>query len=55
MVETIGDDEDKLRSALGKLREAGRNKVNLFPSEEVTKAREVLPKSVTQRIAESLG
>jgi tetratricopeptide (TPR) repeat protein len=55
MVETIGDDEDKLRASLSKLREASRNKVNLFPTEESTKDREVLPKNTVQRIAESLG
>jgi tetratricopeptide (TPR) repeat protein len=55
MVETTDGDEDRLRGALTKLRESSRNRVNLFPTDESTKDREVMTKSVTQRIAESLG
>ena len=56
IIETIGDDEEKIRTTLAKMRDASRSKTNFFDEEkvDVATANRPLERTIIKSIAESL-
>jgi hypothetical protein len=54
VIDAVGDDEDKIRTTLKKMREANKNKVSYFTEERIEASVPALEKTIIRSIADSI-